>query len=126
MFCISQAKKEAGRYCCAYNCTSKPVKKKGGLCHKHYARKTRLEDPVLSRFNDFKGNAKKRNKSCSVTLVEFRQFCKDNNYIVKPGRRGQNATIDRIRNEEGYHIGNMQILTHKRNSSKGTSSDYPF
>lgn len=125
MFKISTSKKAKGKYCCAYACYNDPVKKKGGLCHKHFHQKLRLTDPVYQRYNDFKGNAKRRCKDFSITLEQFREFCKSTGYIITPGKRGQNATIDRIRNKEGYHIGNIQLLTNKQNASKGTE-DCPF
>ena len=126
MFCISDAKKAAGKYCCAYNCTNKPVSKKGGLCHKHYARKRREDDPIGTRYNQFKGNAKKRHKDFTITLEQFRQFCKDTGYLINKGKRGKNATIDRIKNKYGYHIWNIQLLTLRQNSSKSCSDDCPF
>ena len=128
MFCISEAKLKAGRFCCAYNCTAEPIKKKGGLCHKHYARKRREADPVYSRYNQFKCSAKQRNKSFSITLKEFREWCKEKGYIHVKGRRGQNPTIDRIKNKYGYHIWTIQLLSNKRNASKGASDvpDLPF
>lgn len=128
MFCISPAKKRAGKHCCAYGCSNKPAEKKGGLCHKHYTRKTRLTDPVQERYHDFKGNSKKRGIPNSITLEQFRDFCKRTGYIVTKGRRGYNATIDKIRNKEGYHIDNIQLLTNKQNASKGAKDldDVPF
>lgn len=121
MFCISEAKKEAGLYCCAYNCTNEPIKRKGGLCHKHYARKRREIDPVYSRFNQFKINARRRKKAFTITLEEFKDFCQKTGYIIEKGKRGQNATIDRIKNKYGYHIWNIQLLTNKQNARKGSS-----
>lgn len=126
MFFTSEAKKKAGKYCCAYNCANEPVERKGGLCHKHYARKRREVDPIYSRFNQFKGNAKKRNKPFTITLEEFRQFCLDTGYLIQKGKCGQNTTVDRIRNPEGYHINNIQLLTNRQNASKGASEDCPF
>ncbi len=126
MFCISEDKKKQGRFCCAYACTNKPVKKKGGLCHKHYARKRREEDPIGTRYNQFKGNAKKRHKDFTITLEQFRQFCKDTGYLIVKGRRGQHATIDRIDNSKDYHVDNIQLLTLSQNASKGASEDCPF
>lgn len=128
MFCISEAKKKAGRFCCAYNCTNEPIKRKGGLCHKHYARKRREEDPVGMRYTQFKGNAIKRNKEFGISLKQFREWCEETGYIITKGRRGQNATIDRIINEIGYYIWNIQILSLKQNASKGTKNpeDLPF
>lgn len=127
MFKISPAKKKAGKYCCAYACRNEPIAKKGGLCHKHYARKIREQDPVYARYNQFKSNATRRGKDFSVTLEEFRRFCIDNNYITVKGNRGQNATIDRVDNSHGYHIWNLQVIPGRSNYSKGTSDvEYPF
>lgn len=117
-FCISEAKKKAGIFCCAYACNNKPVKKLGGLCYKHYWRKTRLRDPVYVRYNAFKKNALKRGKDFTITLEEFREFCQNTGYIIKPGKRGQNATVDRIDNNKGYHINNIQLLTNRQNVGK--------
>ena len=119
MFKISPAKKDLGVYCCAYACRNEPIKKKGGLCHKHYARKLREQDPVLVRWMQAKGKAKQRNKPWSITLDQFRDFCNQTGYLVKKGRRGQNSTIDRIDNNKGYTIDNIQLLTNRQNASKG-------
>lgn len=119
---ISEIKKKKGDFCCAYGCSNKPIKKKGGLCHKHYRRKRREEDPVGVRYNNFKGNAKKRNIPFDITLDEFRSFCQKTGYIITKGKRGQNATIDRINNSKGYTIDNIQLLTNRQNASKGCKS----
>lgn len=116
---ISPVKKKEGRYCCAYGCSNEPIEKKGGLCHKHYRRKQRERDPVQIRYNGFRGNAKKRGKEFNITLNEFRSFCERTGYIVKKGMRGQNATIDRRCNAQGYHIWNIQILSNSANAKKG-------
>lgn len=118
---ISQNKKKQGRYCCAYGCKEKPNPKKGGLCHKHYARKLKERDPVYARYNQFCSKARARGIENSVTLEQFRKFCIDNDYILKKGRRGQNATIDRRCNVHGYHIWNITILTNRQNASKGNT-----
>jgi len=126
---ISQIKKEQGRYCCAYACFNKPVRKKGGLCHKHYARKLKGRDPVYDRYNNFKTNALKRGKEFQITLKQFRDFCKETGYILTKGKRGQNATIDRIDNTLGYTIDNIQILTLRANVKKYhhyDTADVPF
>ena len=117
-FKISEAKKAAGVYCCAYNCINKPADRKGGLCTKHYHRRRRILDPVANRYTNFKGNALKRCKDFRITLEEFRQFCKDTGYIIEKGKRGRNCTIDRIRNWEGYYIGNIQIKSNQANIKK--------
>lgn len=131
---LVQSKKDKGVHCCAYGCTEKPVPKKGGLCHKHYRRKRRKKDPVYVRYNQFKGNAKKRgftannpdqSRRFTITLKEFRAFCERTGYIIDKGRRGYSATIDRRCNAHGYHIWNIQLLTHSQNCRKGNRFSEP-
>lgn len=118
MFEISVHKKKEGRYCCAYACSNKPVKKKGGLCHKHYARKLRELYPKKVRYSQMKQKAKSRNIPFSLTFEEFLLFCRNTGYLTK-GQRGQNATVDRRCNFQGYHLFNIQLLTNRANASKG-------
>jgi len=125
---LSQAKKDKGVYCCAYGCKNPPAPRKGGLCHKHYHRQMKERDPVAQRYMQFRSKSKYRGIENSVTLEEFRKFCVDNDYIVKKGNRGKRCTIDRRCNIHGYHIWNMQILTLRRNASKGNrfaENDFP-
>lgn len=84
----------------------------------HYWRKRKEEDPVYIRYNAFKKNALKRSKDFTITLEEFRGFCERTGYILQKGKRGKNATVDRIRNWEGYHINNIQLLTNRQNVRK--------
>lgn len=123
---ISETKKAAGKHCAAYHCKGDPVAKKGGLCHKHYARLLRDRDPVQVRYSQFVVNARNRNKEVYITLEEFRDWCNETGYIVQKGRRGRAATIDRIINSEGYRRDNMQILSNRANASKGCRDNYPF
>jgi hypothetical protein len=116
---LSAQKKIKGVFCCAHSCKNKPAEKLGGLCSKHYQRKRRKVDPVGQRYTQFKANALKRKKDFSITLEEFRDFCRRTGYLIVKGRRGKAATIDRRCNIHGYHIWNIQILTLSRNASKG-------
>ena len=120
---ISDRKKKEGIYCCAYACSGKPIVKKGGLCHKHYARKLKERDPVGARFNQFKCKSTSRGIENSVTIKEFRAFCNKTGYIIKKGYRGKVATLDRVKNSEGYSIENIQIMTSRANSSKGNRDE---
>lgn len=87
LFKRSEAKKLAGIFCCAYHCRNKPAKKKGGLCHKHYAIHRKIADPIYSRYHAFKHKALQRGKSFRITLDEFRDWCKETGYLEK-GKRG--------------------------------------
>ncbi len=134
---LSPQKKIEGVYCCAYHCKKKPGKNLGGLCSMHYQRKRRQIDPVGQRFTQAKVNAAKRPWNGSIgipwtiTLPEFRNFCKRTGYMIVKGRRGQNATLDRLCNVHGYHIWNIGLKTNRQNASKGCRSsgdnfDCPF
>lgn len=113
-----QSKKDNGVHCCAHGCKGKPVYKLGGLCSKHYRRKIKAKDPVYDRFTNFKHNALRRCKEFTITLAQFREFCERTGYIIDKGVRGRNATVDRIDNNLGYHIDNIQLLTHAQNVRK--------
>lgn len=125
-FKISEPKKIEGIFCCAYGCKNKPNYKKLNMCHKHYARHRRMIDPIYDRYANFKNNALKRSKEFTITLEEFRKFCNDTGYIIKKGMRGRNCTIDRINNNEGYHIWNIQILSMNKNIEKYHGVDKHF
>lgn len=122
-FKTSEVKKIKGIECCAYSCKSKPNKKKAGLCHKHYAIHRRIKDPIYDRYVNFKNNALRRGKYFTITLQEFIDFCNKTGYIIKKGMRGRNCTVDRIRNNEGYHINNIQLLTLRQNIDKYNFED---
>lgn len=115
---ISKKKREQNKNCCAYACYNKPNERKGGLCHKHYARLRKELDPVYDRYSHFKHNALKRNKEFTITLIQFRFFCHNTGYILEKGKRGKNATVDRIDNRYGYHLWNIQLLTNRQNIKK--------
>ncbi len=114
----SKNKRDNGEYCCCYGCVNVPVKAKLGMCHKHYARHRKEIDPVYDRYVNFKGNALRRGKEFTITLIQFRSFCHCTGYILTKGKRGRNATVDRIDNNFGYHIWNIQLLTAHQNTRK--------
>lgn len=117
-FKISEAKRLKKLECCAYSCHGKPNDKKIGMCHKHYAIHRRIKDPVYDRYVNFKGNATRRKKPFEITLEKFREFCVKTGYIIKKGMRGRNCSVDRINNNLGYSIGNIQLLTIHKNIEK--------
>ena len=118
MFKISLTKKAEGKYCCAYGCRGKPIKKKGGLCHKHYARKRRILAPIETRYFQAKSKAKQRNIDFTITLNQFIWFCNKTGYLIDKYKRGLNASIDRRCSYQGYHIWNIQLLTMIQNRKK--------
>ncbi len=125
-FQISEQKKKTGIECCAYGCKNKSNKRKRGLCHKHYHIYRRIIDPIYDRFVNFRGNALRRKKEFTITLQEFREWCTKTGYIIQKGKRGRNCTIDRIKNQYGYHIWNIEIKSNLANIRKYHDHDKHF
>ena len=87
-------------------------------CNVCQVRIYRAKDPIKHKFLRLKSHAKERGKEFHLTLEEFREFCELTSYHELCGQKKDHATIDRIRDEEGYHKDNIQILTRKENIEK--------
>lgn len=128
--CVEYKKKPTPGKCHVKWCTNdarirsngKPAK----MCYRHESRRRKEVDPEAYTFYKWKHNSKARGIENTVTLAQFRKFCAETSYIEKKGRGGGDATIDRIRNAEGYHIGNLQVLEKSENSAKGNRDSVPF
>lgn len=51
-------------------------------------------------------------------MDQFKQFCVETKYMDVKGREKDNYHIDRIDENKGYHIDNIQILTNTENVKK--------
>lgn len=79
----------------------------------------RKNNPIGHLFKNLRGSAKKRKKEFSITLEYFKELCLNTGYHEGTGRGGDCLTIDRIRNLEGYVVGNIAVIKRCENSSKG-------
>lgn len=79
-------------------------------CSTCRSRKSREVDPVRYAFNTLKANAKRRGLAFSLTIDQFREFCIKTKFIAGKGRSSDSYTIDRIYNNVGYHIDNIQVM----------------
>lgn len=101
------------------------------VCWTCNVRQNRANHPILYRFLDFKRNAEKRGKSFNITKEEFMRWCEANpHYMENKGQLGHQLSIDRIRDDEGYTLSNIQILTvleniQKQNARRSSAHD-PF
>lgn len=73
-----------------------------------------------------RNRAKKFNRGFTFSREEFFKFLETSNYSnlytvwAKNGfKLKESPTVDRIDNDRGYHLNNIQIITHSQNSSKG-------
>lgn len=67
-------------------------------------------------------SAKKRGLSITLTKAELTAFCKQTGYLERRGSQPDDLTIDRKDWNEGYHIWNMRVLTHRENSAQGADN----
>ena len=107
---------------CAYNAKGAPcahfVAKQGTTCVTCRNRKYRAKDPVKYAWWTLKTNARRRGKEFLLTLEQFRAWPLLNRYMTSKGTGPDDLTIDRIKEEEGYHINNIQILRNVDNVIK--------
>lgn len=103
--------------CSEENCNKERAKHRT-RCNSCRVRISRAKDVVKHKFLRLKSHAKERGKEFSLTLEEFRDFCERTSYHELCGQKKDHATIDRIRDEEGYHKDNIQVLTRKENIEK--------
>lgn len=75
--------------------------------------------PETYVLNAIRQKAKKRRVPFTITLAQFREFCKQSGYLELRGTEPESATIDRINHDEGYHIWNIRVLSHAENSKNG-------
>src|SRR5690242_8318139 len=111
---------KAGRCSVAY-CNNKAT---GKMCSTCRSRKARMSDPVRYSFNNLRNRAKQRGLVFTITLEQFRDWCHKVKYIGFKGRSSESFTIDRIHNDLGYHIDNIQVMTKGANVKKYFSYDY--
>jgi hypothetical protein len=77
------------------------------------SRKRRDLDPIKYIWQNLKDRAKQRPKDFTITLPEFRAWCMKNDF-----QPGMGDSIDRIHNEAGYHIWNIQKMSLRDNIKK--------
>jgi hypothetical protein len=123
---LIESKRKKG-LCIAYRCPSKPGKATR-FCYKHHKRYQKEKNFLVYSYSYLKQNAKRRGKSFSLTLDQFKEFCNMTGYLMLKGKLKKSASIDRIDNSKGYSFDNIQVLTLSQNSAKGAKDeeDYPF
>lgn len=107
--------------CATKNCSNKAT---GKLCNTCRCRKSRLKDPVRYAYNNLRNRAKQRNIVFTITLDDFRKWCKKVKYIGFAGRSSESYTIDRRHEDIGYHLDNIQVMELRNNIKKYFSYDY--
>ena len=103
-------------------CKTEGCRRKAGnkqtLCRPCRTLTERESDPVRYAYQRKKGNAKRDGIPFTLTLDEFREFAIKTGYLARKGRFKDSYHIDRIREWEGYHKDNIQVLENSANVRK--------
>jgi len=91
-------------------------------CWKCHSRMLKERRPWTYVLNMLRHSARKRKLPFSLTIAEFKAFCLKTGYLERRGNKPGDLTIDRIDCNDGYHIGNIRVLTHAENSDQGADN----
>jgi len=75
-------------------------------------------DLIGVAYRRLKSHAKSRNKEFSLTKEQFSEFCIKSEYAIRKGISKDSLHIDRVDENKGYHIDNIQVLTNTQNVKK--------
>jgi hypothetical protein len=88
------------------------------FCHKCKTRLYRANNPIRYAFGAIKDSAKKRGIPFNIAYSDFETWCNNTGYATGKGVKRLTDHCDRIRDDEGYHIGNIQLLSQGDNIRK--------
>jgi hypothetical protein len=90
------------------------------LCGCCKTRRYRAKNPIHAAYQNLRHNAKRRGHAFALSFADFQRFCIATDYIVRKGKTVESYSIDRIDNNKGYELDNIQVLTLSENSQKAT------
>lgn len=104
--------------CCVRYCKNKS-RQHGRLCGSHHTGAWRKRNPMRYAWNNLRTHAKSRKLDFDIPFESFAEMCEQTGYMEGKGCKPENLAIDRIRNWEGYVMGNIRVVTVAVNASKG-------
>jgi hypothetical protein len=109
--------------CKSENCRRKAQKNRT-VCRPCRTVIERERDPIKYAYQNKKRNAKRDGIPFTLTLEEFTEFAIRTGYLAGKGRFKHSYHIDRIREWEGYHKDNIQVLDNSTNVRKALTWRY--
>lgn len=89
------------------------------MCNTCRDRAWRAAHPENHLWKNLKASARKRGLPFNLTLEEFMEFCRENNFVARVGRGSDDATVDRRDPREGYSKANLRVLSGEENARLG-------
>ena len=103
---------------CKTPCCRRQAAEGRNECHKCRSQKYRERNPLVSLYHTVKAHAKARGILFLLTCEQFKNFCHETGYHLTKGRTAEAMSIDRIRGNEPYQVGNIQLKSVSSNSIK--------
>ena len=91
-------------------------------CWKCRSRILKERNPWTYVLNLLRISARRRGIDITLTVAEFKEWCAKTGYLEHRGQEPDSMTIDRIDRTKGYHIWNIQPMSHAENSAQGADS----
>jgi hypothetical protein len=88
-------------------------------CWKCHSKRLRDRHPLTYVLNAIRNRARQRGIPFTITRAEFEKFCQETHYLEKRGHGAGWLSIDRKNHDQGYHIGNIQIMEFIENCTQG-------
>ena len=88
-------------------------------CWKCRSRLLKERNPWTYALNSIRVSAKRRGIAFTITVAEFKDWCIQTKYLELKGQNPDSMTVDRKDRTKGYHIWNIQPMTHAENSAQG-------
>ena len=73
------------------------------------------KDPELYAYRTLRNNSRARGIPFTLTIEQWRRFCRKTDYIKKKGQKSRSYTVDRKDPKKGYEEGNIRAVTNGDN-----------
>lgn len=120
---VTAAKKAARGKCIYFNCRRLAAANRH-VCNTCRDRAWRALHPEHHLWNNLKKSARKRGVDFTLTVEEFTEWCRENNFVARVGLAADAASVDRRDPSLGYSKGNLRVLTNEENARLGGALAY--
>jgi len=125
----SRKAKSYPRKCAVKFCRRKVHKsEKSPICSRHRARRWKERYPLRYSFNKLRNRARERGHEFLLTFKHYEKFALESGYAEGKGKTAESFSINRIDENRGYSVDNIECITLSENSSHHAKlpDDYPF
>lgn len=103
------ARKAREGVCKHWGCT-RPAREDRSDCDTCKSRKRRAKDPQRYAYEAVRESARKRGIDFSLTFAQFKEFDRQTGYVESKGQSAECLSIDRIKSDKGYEVGNIRAI----------------